>query len=36
LDLFGQRNKAEADASMSEADKKNKLTEIDKQLAQLN
>lgn len=36
LDLFSQRNKAEADANISEADKKTKLAEIDKQLASLN
>jgi phosphonate transport system substrate-binding protein len=36
LDLFSQRNKAESDANISEAEKKAKLTEIDKQLALLN
>jgi phosphonate transport system substrate-binding protein len=36
LELFSQRNKAEADASISEADKKAKLAEIDKLLASLN
>jgi phosphonate transport system substrate-binding protein len=36
LDLFSQRNKAESDANLAEADKKAKLAEIDKQLALLN
>lgn len=36
LELFGQRNKAEADASMSDADKNTRLADIDKQLAALN
>ena len=35
LDLFGKRNKLEADATMAEADKKAKLAEIDQQLAAL-
>ena len=33
LDLFGKRNKIEADTTLSEADKKTKLAEIDQQLA---
>lgn len=36
LDLFSQRNKAEADAGLSEADKKNRVAEIDAKLASLN
>lgn len=36
LDLFSQRNKAEADTTISEAEKKSKLADIDKQLALLN
>jgi phosphonate transport system substrate-binding protein len=36
LELFSQRNKAEADANISEAEKKTKLADIDKQLALLN
>jgi phosphonate transport system substrate-binding protein len=36
LDLFSQRNKIEADAAMSEADKKSRLAAIDQQLAALN
>jgi phosphonate transport system substrate-binding protein len=36
LDLFSQRNKAESDTTISEGDKKNKLAEIDRQLASLN
>jgi len=35
LDLFGKRNKLEADAGMSAADKQAKMAEIDKQLAAL-
>lgn len=35
LDLFGKRNKLEADANMAPADKQVKLAEIDKQLAAL-
>lgn len=35
LDLFGKRNKVEADTGMSDADKKAKLAEIDQQLAAL-
>jgi len=33
LDLFGKRNKIDADTTLSEADKKTKLAEIDQQLA---
>jgi phosphonate transport system substrate-binding protein len=33
LDLFGKRNKIEADTTLSDADKKAKLAEIDQQLA---
>ncbi len=36
LELFGARNKLEADASIDEAEKKSKLAEIDKKLAALN
>ena len=36
LDLFGQRNKVEADPALSEADKKARLADIDKKLAALN
>lgn len=36
LDLFGQRNKVEADTALSEADKKTRLAEIDGKLAALN
>ncbi|MDO5692099.1 MAG: phosphonate ABC transporter substrate-binding protein [Pseudomonadota bacterium] len=36
LDLFGKRNKIEADATLADADKKARLAEIDKQLATLN
>jgi phosphonate transport system substrate-binding protein len=36
LELFSQRNKAESDANISEAEKKTKLADIDKQLALLN
>jgi len=32
LDLFGKRNKIEADTTLADADKKTKLTEIDQQL----
>jgi phosphonate transport system substrate-binding protein len=35
LDLFGKRNKIEADASLADADKKTRLAEIDQQLAAL-
>jgi phosphonate transport system substrate-binding protein len=35
LDLFGQRNKVEADANLGEADKKSRLADIDKKLAAL-
>lgn len=35
LDLFGKRNKIEADASLADADKKTRLTDIDQQLAAL-
>jgi phosphonate transport system substrate-binding protein len=35
LDLFGKRTKLEADTTMSDADKKTKLAEIDQQLAAL-
>ena len=35
LDLFGKRNKLEADASLSAADKQAKIADIDKQLAAL-
>ena len=33
LDLFARRNKLEADTTLSEADKKDKLAQIDQQLA---
>ena len=33
LDLFGKRNKIEADTTLAEADKKDKLAQIDQQLA---
>jgi len=36
LDLFGQRNKIEADAAIGEADKKTRLADIDKKLSALN
>ncbi|MDH4450895.1 MAG: phosphonate ABC transporter substrate-binding protein [Rhodoferax sp.] len=36
LDLFSQRNKAEADSTMSDADKKARLADIDAKLAALN
>jgi len=36
LDLFSQRNKAEGDATLSDADKKTRLVEIDTKLASLN
>ena len=36
LELFSQRNKAEADTSMNDADKNTRLADIDKQLAALN
>ncbi len=35
LDLFGKRNKLEADTSLSDAEKKTKLAEIDQQLASI-
>lgn len=35
LDLFGKRNKIEGDATLADADKKTRLTEIDQQLASL-
>ena len=35
LDLFGKRNKIDGDATLSEADKKSRLAEIDQQLAAL-
>jgi phosphonate transport system substrate-binding protein len=35
LDLFGKRNKIDADTTMSDADKKAKIAEIDQQLASL-
>ena len=35
LDLFGKRNKIEADATLADADKKSRLAEIDQQLASL-
>lgn len=35
LDLFGKRNKLEADATLSDSDKKTRLAEIDQQLAAL-
>ena len=35
LDLFGQRNKVEADANLGDADKKSRLADIDKKLAAL-
>jgi hypothetical protein len=34
--LFSRRTKLEADATVSDADKKARLTEIDKRLAELN
>jgi phosphonate transport system substrate-binding protein len=36
LDLFGQRNKIEADTAIAETEKKMKVAEIDKKLAALN
>ena len=36
LDLFGQRNKIEADTALADADKKTRLAEIDKKLGALN
>ncbi|OUM00839.1 phosphonate ABC transporter substrate-binding protein [Variovorax sp. JS1663] len=36
LDLFGQRNKIEADTALADADKKTRLADIDKKLATLN
>lgn len=36
LDLFGKRNKLVADTTISDADKKSRLAEIDRQLAVLN
>jgi phosphonate transport system substrate-binding protein len=35
LDLFAKRNKIEADTTLSDADKKSKLAELDQQLAAL-
>ncbi len=35
LDLFGKRNKVEADATLADADKQARLAEIDQQLASL-
>ena len=35
LDLFGKRNKIEADTTLADADKKNRLAEIDQQLVSL-
>jgi phosphonate transport system substrate-binding protein len=35
LDLFGKRNKIEADSTLAETDKKSRLAEIDQQLASL-
>ena len=35
LDLFGKRNKIEADGTLADADKKTRLAEIDQQLASL-
>jgi phosphonate transport system substrate-binding protein len=35
LDLFGQRNKIEADTTLSENDKKSKLSDVDQKLAAL-
>ncbi len=35
LDLFGKRTRLEADTTMSDADKKTRLAEIDQQLAAL-
>jgi phosphonate transport system substrate-binding protein len=35
LDLFGQRNKIEADTTLSDADKKTKLSDVDQKLAAL-
>jgi phosphonate transport system substrate-binding protein len=36
LDLFGQRTKIEADAALSDSDKKTRMAEIDKKLGALN
>jgi phosphonate transport system substrate-binding protein len=36
LDLYGQRTKIEADAALSDADKKTRLAEIDRKLSALN
>ncbi len=36
LELFGQRNKIEADAALSDVDKKTRMAEIDKKLGALN
>lgn len=36
LDLFGQRTKIEADAALSDSDKKTRMAEIDKKLSALN
>ena len=35
LDLFSKRNKVEADTTLSDAEKKSKLAELDQQLAAL-
>jgi phosphonate transport system substrate-binding protein len=35
LEYFSQRNKIEADATISDADKKTRVAEIDKKLAEL-
>jgi phosphonate transport system substrate-binding protein len=35
IDLFGKRNKIEADSTLAEADKKARLADIDQQLASL-
>ena len=35
LDLFGKRNKIEAETTLADADKKNRLAEIDQQLVSL-
>jgi phosphonate transport system substrate-binding protein len=36
LDLFGQRNRIEADPAIADADKKTRLADIDRKLATLN
>jgi phosphonate transport system substrate-binding protein len=35
LDLFSQRNKIDSDTTMSDAEKKSKLAEVDQKLAAL-